>query len=416
MAHTVLIWNIERYGSYSFARGDYSGVHAFIKLLIANKGAEALIIQEFKPEGRNNIGALAADISTLETPWSYDYIPGALKTEYDPDGETPNFTQMQWGSNNEGYAVIWKNNVLEQSDAAQSRYNYLSIALKGLEPQVSPGDDITFSFFGTPSTDDVIASGFPTSSSASQITKPPPNPSSRIKFPYKKQQEERIAAVQKKEFSRRPVYCFYKFTTGVYATILTYHAPVETYASQYGVQLCGISTYVAFKNDERYRKLIVGGDFNLTTDHIRDTCFFNFYAYDLKNSSASQAYERSTVHFDRKSCFQQPNNKDNFLGTARDQIFARNFSTASGGVINVLDLLMTKQFSKLVLGNVAIKNMVQGFSPSGLPFDDAWTDKYNTLKNCFDNPDDGFDSYLSAAMFYRGYISDHLPLFQTFAR
>ena len=88
---------------------------------------------------------------------------------------------------------------------------------------------------------------------------------------------------------------------------------------------------------------------------------------------------------------------------------------SSGGVLDIIDELHSNSdLARSVLGNDAIKTMVQNYPPHHLPATQDWQNAYQRLRDCFANG--VFDSYLSAAMLFRGYISDHLPLFQTFTR
>ncbi|PCI75758.1 MAG: hypothetical protein COB20_12195 [SAR86 cluster bacterium] len=424
-SHTILIWNIETYGR-PMSRGDYSGVHAFISQVIEAKGAEVLMIEEFKSPGRHYIGNLATDLSPAEgeegPTWFYDYIPGALIAPYSV-GDTVAFDDLNWGSNSEGYAVVWRDGSLSALEAGQSKGRngdstkgqYLALSVLGLLPNVEAQSASPFRWEGgTVTENDLIASGYPTSGSA-MVGVEAERKSKRTRVDYKARKNAALMSIRQLERCRRPSFCNFNFGTSVPATILAYHTPVASTSAEYAVQLCGLSEQVVMRTAADTRKLILGGDFNLISSTTIDACFSNFTQFKLTNSAGQGEYPPSTVHYDSQDCLDNPTEKDNFMGSPRDQILNRNLTNSSGGVFDVIEELHSNgDFAKAILGDEAIKLMVN-ISPHKLPGGNAeWTTAYGKLKQCF--VDKKFDTYLSCAMLFRGYISDHMPLFQDFTR
>lgn len=398
MSTTVVIWNVETYGSNITARGDYSGVNEYIIELMLFFEADVFVMEEFKPEGVRYLYDLPEKLQArTKEVWVADFIEGALA------GTKPGYIKLGWGSNIEGYALIGKIDALNNMPKGLSNgievdfknYKFMTLAEKGADPKIDPSSKYVISapvnLPDDPSKTTVL--GFPTSSTGA-ITPAPLKPSPRLDVDYAKRYEQQVAAVMQEEYARRP--CIVSVKPEDNPTwIVTYHSPVADPASLYAAMLCGLTEHVVCKDS--YERLVVGGDFNMVGADTRKLGFYNFKNFGL--AALGGLDKKSTVHYDKGEA--------KILNHARDQIFARGCGNVMGGVFDkIVTDITDNQFNKAILNNAAIEAMVKANKPDG--FTAASQAIYDKLVNCFTTK--RFDSKVSAAMLFRGYISDHLPL------
>lgn len=223
------------------------------------------------------------------------------------------------------------------------------------------------------------------------------------------------------------------------ATLMVYHAPVNSPSNYRGALLAGLArdTRDAANGGAR---VVVGGDFNLTSNTHLTHGFARFTdnAIALATTGAGPAawgvqsildhgpnvpqFQRSSVHYDAT-------NANQTLRSARDQVVIGNDThlNGSGYVVDILGALTTaghplatSVFADAGMGAevgaaVALgEDTHGGFGPWGLD-DDVFdivnidTDLPAPWGAGVANP--VFNDRITAAVFYKQFISDHLPLY-----
>jgi hypothetical protein len=207
---------------------------------------------------------------------------------------------------------------------------------------------------------------------------------------------------------------------------VVYHAPVAPQSAVLGALACALIKEVGGDNTS---KVVVGGDFNLTTQgqfKALSECYENLNMAGGTTSTLSTAefgYMRTQVKFQQP--FRKPPQlvaEDSTYEHPRDVFFFRHsFEEPWFNVFNVTAELMDadRPISKAIFNDKIIAEAVLGAIDGADGMDDAYRlpeivrDDVNLIaqiKAPFVGTPKAFATSLAATVFYRCFISDHLPL------
>jgi len=413
----VVIWNIEKFGAFSAwkAGADGSridGTLAAIALIVNENEASILIIQEYRRNGEDNLKALCKH---LGGGWSYDYLPGAFNTT----GKIQSFNDLQYSgeSRTEGYAVLWNGDILQPfsgpSDTKMSRGRngdpnapgYINLVAAGAGPSINSAKEYVILPDGK---------GF----------------SATAEFPISAKGPTAVQGhtpgMLRVDVARRASIIRVKGAAG-YVPVIAYHAPAAAPRSLYGALCCALIREVGADTN---KKVIVGGDFNLTKlpDFVSVR---QRYQGDLvcingtKTDKPPLDDEFAASQIQYEGTFQQ---KGQLLGPgdiyehARDIFFYRNgMAVAQSNVIDVVRILrsLDSSLTEKMLTNKSVINSVTSAAKAtdGTALPQIVLQDPTLMKNLLSPFTGGllsFSTPLSSAVFYRCFISDHLPLYCKF--
>lgn len=116
----TIYWNIESFGDNITKRGNYVPLYNFIAQVLQNVDADVLCLQEFRGNtaaGRNRLDGLLLAINNAYNAvartcdWYADWVPGGLSYNMFGPAYNPNTVAFSGNGRNEGYAVLWKQNL-----------------------------------------------------------------------------------------------------------------------------------------------------------------------------------------------------------------------------------------------------------------------------------------------------------------
>jgi hypothetical protein len=420
---SVMAWNIERFGAFSSLKTGADGKSILgtleaISIIVQGYGADVLVIQEFRKNGRVHLPALAAFLENKTgVAWSFDYLPGAFKA-WTALTDVKSIENLEYTgrANSEGYAVLWKDGSLTAIGATSpkmsvgrngdpSAHGYINLILRGANAawkydSVPP--------FRASSGDYEGPAGFPLPAC---IRVQNDNQNKFINF-----------TILQFGNARRPCWIRVNTTKNAIVPVVVYHAPVSRPSCLYGAYACALTKAVG---SDTTKHVVLAGDFNLTTE----SDFKKLYdGEDLKNGTADTSggsqygYSRSQIQYqqvgvnpaalvDNNSIYEHP----------RDLLFYRDtLDIASSGVANVVADLQND--SKAMTNAIINAGYVKAAFKAAI---DATDDDYRlpavvrqnnnlmaALQAPFQStaPQKAFASTLAAATFYRCFISDHLPV------
>jgi hypothetical protein len=464
MALTVVVWNIEKFGvDYKKLKRPHSA-RRLRNVLIAQVldwiHADILVIQELRTEGVMQLDDVRKNLETLsKTNWYFDWLPSS-QIEY---AAKPTFGHLDFTlrANSEGYAVLWRGDALSvvnsrmsagrsilnpskslssadytnSADSSSSssnnnnnnsssssstdmvddprggvytREHYIELPILGVPWQArEPGCPIIFD---------------PTSQSRTQLGFPQsicPNVN-RSSYPLSTGKvNSGKAAVDQRLETRRP--CVVQMNVGKFIVpLVVYHAPVGQMNSDsnlYGT-LIGLAL-----DDLQYRACAYAGDFNVIRDNqtilLKRTAELGFEGSEPLGS---------TIHYTLKEKLGQEgtSKQDSILtgedvfGSSRDLAFYRGSSPLAPSVVRLYDLIREDLVADTNKGALRsyftdggtqafLKKLFDDFNTTG-----AW-DPW--IGDCAMRYCSGTltrfkygDAYTAAAILYKFFVSDHLPL------
>ncbi len=425
----VIIWNIEEFGGFTPLKKGPPGELWYLLTLNAiadivnSQGADVLVIQEFRKPGRKYLPYLSYLLGADQgASWNFDYLPGSvIRDSANPGQDKLDYTVR---GNNEGYTVLWKGDVVDQLAVADAKLSagengqpggagFISLVLQGRPVTLAPG---TMPI--TVGTGALVDAKFPQSNSPPIVGT---NRQTRSGTVYTD------ASVLLPRNVRRPC----RIAVGG-KPVVVYHAPNGDVSSFYGALACGAAEQLRNPNGEG---AVVGGDFNIVSANQLAYGFSNFTTNNMQPATAAEqgrpskdGYQRTMVHYVRKGS--QPPAlvaADATYGSPRDQAFyGESLMNGDGGVVDVVDALTTANsaMAKKLLSNVTIAMTLEEASnttdaryqlPAIVRSDANLMTALNApfAHNLADD-DRAFADKLAAAVFYRLFVSDHLPLWVEF--
>jgi hypothetical protein len=418
---TAIIWNLEVFGNYQAFRED-DAVLDFVSLYAKNFNVDIILLQEVRLRGGGLAPSLVQLLNATTRPkvWHYDWLPGSIVTNT-ARGLLTNadlgFTQT---GNNEGYMVLWAGDTLTAVPQAVSygvdgmrnpgaNDHYIGLVVEGANalenglanPCITPVQPLAY-----------VDACFPRPNPPDAGSGMGGRPSNALLW----------------KDVRHP--CFIR-TGGTTTYIGAYHAPVSGHGPYYGALAAGLSRLV--QDTATYPNVIFGGDFNIISDNEQASGFDNFLFRDplgvraanmTAGSLSAGDYAQSMVRFsvnNQGHALLNPANPADCYGNARDQSFYRLATAPTESIVHdLLEELMTDaafrgdlqgapgrsigDFVRRAIRDQMLPGIVRGSA--------AVT---NDLAAVFAvNSTAAFTYKLTAAVFYKFFISDHLPLLITF--
>ena len=447
---TVMVWNIERFGCYGrdkeLAKDYCFLVLYFVTQVILHYDVDVAVIQEFRREGISLLPQLMKFLRGKG--WALDYIPAGFSTELQStakgepkvNSDCLNF-EFQGVANNEGYLVLFKKDVLTSFSplSAQAQKNifsasdgsgYINLCCEAVPCNIdfSGKEMTTFS---------------PRSASVPHYFSPAYFPCPNAFAPDKRRAITRADHAAKRRRGedkpqdvtaditggayqwksvRRP--CLVKFNAGAANEVhlAVYHAPVSSLAWKYAAQLCGLIREV--QDTENYPNIVVAGDFNVAyhddpTGATLTAALANFTSAGVNPCvPASGKFEASTVHVVPASGSLPPLTPADFIGSNPRDIALARFTTAgvslapaTSYLCPVLDGLVG---SNALATSILQESTIQKFiAQSDFRLFRSNPSAAQELKKLFLKGNATNFTPETAAMFYRAFISDHLPLLIT---
>jgi hypothetical protein len=303
MAVTALAWNIEdlgtRYGLTAAGLACEAVRCGLIAEVVADAGAEVLVIQELHPQGVALLATLqtALNAATGQTDWHYDWLPGSIASGGALPPTTINDLAFTPEGHREGYAILYRATYAQQQGSGLSagqdtairvlpaNASYIDLVLSGKPIEFYPSDPvIRFDANGA-----ATALGFPSSTCSD----------ANISYGLKKRVTNSGASILQQRLVRRP--CLVNLvdpnvTLAQPLSLVVYHAPVGQNGSKshiYGTLIGFAATALAPAAGARGYL----GDFNVTgkgdlmTLHNR-AATLNFIA----ETGGSGVYMNTSVH------------------------------------------------------------------------------------------------------------------------
>jgi hypothetical protein len=419
---TIIAWNIEKFGAFAKlklgpgAETWINGTLAAIALVVNQYQADILVIQEFRKPGAAYLPRLQTFLNGDGTAWSFDYLPGAFK-EFTSMSDVTNSSKLDYTAraNTEGYAVFWKTDALTAfTDVKMStgqngdttKNGYINLLLAGSGP--------AYAFDKDP---EIVPDG---KGFANPALFPAPD-SKKIANsshdPLVNNNVLQFATV------RRP--CWIKVNSSKYSKpvpVIVYHAPADTPSCLYGALACGLLAQVGQSSSAN---VILAGDFNLTLESQFNTVSTVYSGLALNNGTKNKTntgefgFARTQTQYQKIAV--RPAalvDEDGTYEHPRDVLFYRNtIANPLSGVIDVVANLMAENtFSKAVFAEANIKAAVLGALASTdaayqLPdLIRASAGLVAAVKAPFAGTSKAFATALAATVFYRCFVSDHLPV------
>ncbi len=436
----VMIWNIENYGSISPSyRGNYECLHEFIKLVMMNqvgtpaRVSDVLIIQEAKKGSVALLPALATDLGFLGASRrhskerqenvlgpNWDLVKGALLVA---DATTADQLQYAEAAHNEGYGVVWRTGVLQEFDHVHrsERSNlrggacFLDLVLEIAEPEAVPSAAVPIHAAAVGGKDSAV---FPRRQSG-------PVGVTRRSTRSTPATDDLIAAIAWRTGVRFPSRC-QVLSGGKVVNVVTYHAPNGTSSAPEGVMLASLALELGeLKGDGG---AVFAGDFNLRTPSQRPAAFGNLpsfhrgTSYGTGTTPADGAYAKTSVRYVNRSGTLS-SSYDSCFGDAND--YWLGSQAYEGGVLDLLSLIRGRKANQAVCeGIFGSDSPIRALVTAGVA---AWkadsTSAPPALRPHLDTIIPNFESdfgvhgagsfttWVTAAVFLRVFVSDHLPLY-----
>lgn len=262
MAVNVLVWNIKTFGNRLV--GDPNGIsitHNLIAAMILDLDADVVLIQELRTAG---VGWLANLCDLLGPSWKFDWVKGGITAGIVPSRIT--FADTAFAYNSEGYAVLWRGNVLapvitlphrsagvgNTNRHARDGNAFIDLCLRGYAIDVM--DQLAEPTIRQDPVARVSAqvSGYPTHCGAAS--------SSRIRRGVVTWKHD--GDVQVQHGSRRAAYVSVQVGPNRF-DVVTYHGPNADHATLYG-PIIALNAVTA-NHDQK----VVAGDFNTNVTNYR---------------------------------------------------------------------------------------------------------------------------------------------------
>lgn len=408
---TAMIWNIEVFGNYPNFREDMAVLEFTAQLMVRHQ-VDILVVQGMRQAGRNLLPSFVQALAQATgNRWSFDWLPGAIVTDAAPGAVTADDLGFVQRANNEGYCVVWRNNTLSPVQNALSANGHMSLAVNAVARQESDRQ-----------TPEIVAAN-PRAPHPAEFPAPSPPQAGQARGAHPSY------SLRWKNV-RRPAYVLAATPTPTY--IVAYHAPVSGYGPVYGALASGLIDLV--QDVQTYPAVVVGGDFNIIDAFDLEEGFKTLLEVDpwqappganmvAGSLNAHGDYTRSMVRFSvngQGRALLNPNQPRLCYGNPRDEVFYRlpAGSYQASGVIDVLADLMTPggltaQIQGIRPIQAAVNNAIANGRLPGIVQANAAL--MLSLQQVFaaQNPAP-FASKLAAAVFYKVFISDHLPVFIQF--
>lgn len=425
----AVIWNVRTFGSYPNYRQG-SAVVNFIANYANAFDLNVIVFQEVRKVALPQAAALRVFLNMVtRRQWHFDAIPGAVVTNTARGALTAadlGFTQR---SNYEGYMVFWEDGILapltsqlsygiDGTHAPGPNDHYISLVVDGANPKgIQVGDPNRATVPPIVPIQPVVPG---------DGLFPGPNPA-HIGTSF----GAITPGVLEWRSIRRP--CVIR-TAGTHPTIIVaYHAPVSGMGPYYGALATGLGDWV--QDAANFPNVIGGGDFNIIAPNELASGFDNFLFLDPRGvRTPNMAYGSMTVgglsaSMTRFTVNNQgwalldPANPQDCYGNPRDVGFYR-LGTATyqdSGVHDILEDLMgdanglrssiqdgrgrrIAAYIRQAINNGYLPPVVRNNAAVLQGLSDVFRSVGPTP----------FPDKLTAAIFYRWFISDHLPLFFNF--
>jgi hypothetical protein len=386
----VLMWNIERFGAFDkWKKGPddtwIDGTLSAMALVLKHRQTDVLVIQEFRKAGEKYLKRL---LKHLGLGWSYDYLPGAFKQDTKGAGDINGFDTLQYSgqSQTEGYAVVWKGDVLAafSKSARMSNGGFINLVLKGSAPGYDFKKDIKIFPNGKGFNGDTQ---FPISKGATLVAGDDALVASLTPVLEKTRLQEKLKSsssssssnnsssdpnekVLRFDVARRASIVNIKVSTGsnpATVPMIVYHAPAAAPSSIYGVMACALVAEVGASNQSAF---VFGGDLNLTDKSHFATARL-LYETVLKCTIGTTqgtrldegGFTRSQIQFkgafSKASQFVKP---DAVWEHARDILFHRGLKVTESGVYDVVQELRnpSSELAEDIFTNDYVRRQVLG--------------------------------------------------------
>ena len=422
MAVKIISWNIQKFGAFGKLKTGpddapwVNGTLAAIACIVNSYNADILVIQEFRQAGAQNLPALQKFLEASGDTWSFDYVKGAFSQTKGSLIKGSANLEYTGKANSEGYAVLWKDGLLAAftdvkmstgQNGVGSKPGYINLVLAGSAPR--------YDFFAEV---EIFADG----KGYGNDTRFPVPGSRKVVFDLFTPDINKN--VLRFENARRP--CVIKVVSPQDGTVpvLIYHAPASAPASLYGSWACALAAQVGADSTTN---VVLGGDFNLTTQSQFNTMLTLYNGLKLNNGTASKTRGNEFGFTRSQIQYQQPFvtpvslvDDDSIYEHPRDVMFYRNtIKKPTSGVIDVVyDLQVSANaMTKAVINNSYVRTAisgVQGATDKDYQFPDVVLqdkDLMSAITAPFYGRSKAFGSTLAAAVFYRCFVSDHLPVY-----
>jgi len=424
----ILVWNLQTFGKSTYTGKDRV-VCNFVARVIADKRADVLVIQELMEDGQFDLAMLATYLRwTTGSDWSYDWLPGAIVSGTLP-AKILNFNDLKFNgtAHNEGYAVLYKK-------PAHHPYTPTLVAFghPGMSKEGDKGNEpfISLVTHGAQVTSDVSLA-MPLIPAPGPYVRTPlpfaiPNPASVFDpDPTRRYNQSGVDGVLSYDDVRRP--CWVKLNTGATLVhLVVYHAPVSYFGSYNGTGICGLIEQV--QDPANFPNVIVAGDFNNIVQNHLNNGFENFTQENFNYGTGDpiNGFEKSMTRFTVNNwgatLLQPTDPQANFYGNPRDQLLYRFNSPGithnSSEVIDIVSLLLipNSPLAQYVHKSNDISNFIHRNTSYNLPPVVSASANLVASLNNICNPSNNvpFPDHLTAATFYRLFISDHFPVFIDF--
>ncbi|MBX2830183.1 MAG: hypothetical protein KTR23_03240 [Rhodospirillales bacterium] len=427
---TVLIWNVETFGQNP-KHDENLARSSIIGLMAKATGANIIIMQELKPGGIEWLPSTAAYLTNC-TPvtWKHGWIPAGITEDIDGTQRSSKKSRsegLEGVVNREGYAVLYVDGLLEQFtrhdtgifadeefadkkiglciqivdwDAKKDRAptimptkNYLAGLKHALFPKAG---ELLFTTAGKKGSlhSDTFLTGF-------------------LKSDYLLFYKVRRPAVIKVKNGNAPIF------------VLVYHAPSAGFGARMGTSL--FCCLPQLHNIKVCPQVIAAGDLNITSTNEIDESAKAILTADPPftrgtwNSSKNE-YDSSMVHYatglaNKRTLLDKPADVPQLLGSPRDVLFYRleRGVFQESGVFNALDALVNTSLGAEIRADRAVQKYVKNYNFPKVVENDPTV--HTNFKALFDGNNSGnlnFPNLFNAALFYRIFVSDHLPLRITF--
>ncbi|MBL4705453.1 MAG: endonuclease/exonuclease/phosphatase family protein [Flavobacteriales bacterium] len=419
----TLVWNIRTFGAFErVQKGDgnerVNATISGIGNVIAYSDVDIVVIQEFRFGGRNFLPRLAAFLDGEDGAgeWSYDYLPGASTGT----GAITGIGDLAYTSagNQEGYAVLWRGDVLEPfatkvsvgQNGIAGNQGYISLVSLGAAPQFDYLQHRSITRLNndfTPRLKVPTPWGFPVVNGAFANS-----------------------FVLRDNLARLPCRINIRAAdAGTPIDFIVWHATAKTPGCAYSVYCWDLIESLVNDNT---KKTIVSGDFNLTTQNNFTQLGLVAGGMNLVNGTALPdiaankefGYYRTLVRYSiptrpaslatNAQCYEHP----------RDILFYRNnIDDVNSSVLDIVSLLQDADtgISRRLFYDTDIRDAVvnaadeeDNYSFQDVVFTSATLP--DEIKAPFENAvNKNYTNNLSATVYYRAMISDHLPIHTTFS-
>lgn len=429
---TILVWNIEMYGAKFTANTPMDNLCRMIRdqmiaAIIQASGAQVVMVQELRKNGIDRLPVVIELLKELgQTDWNFDLVEGAV---FDAKANYPDFSDLFFSqsANNEGYAVLWRSGSAtlgpvtyldgtttknyDQSYGQNSTHyektagHVIALANEGYTfTWVPDGNQLGIQFKGTNTAPGKGFIGFPYSN-----------------IPNIVGDDTKDGKILSRSNTRRPAVISIAYGGGT-VPVVAYHAPVHlnsciagTLAALVAKDLCDRTVTGAYPVQP---VRVFAGDLNLKTD------FNNLSA----NAVATGAgLTKTMIQNDGTSpptmvrpmdYFNATYNDASYLYTCRDYAFGSDAVTTVGTFDPVSALRNNQTLARIFISNEGIMELLfheQSYiAQLPLPLQPLqggdWADVLTKYLNVMDGTVSDDDQQNICSVFYRIFVSDHIPV------